>query len=132
MQDSKGGEEREAARGGQIIKIEEERLHRHLDRIVRGTVVETLSEFYREAAWQRCAVHFYRNVFTKVPKARAKEVAAMLKAIHVQEDREAAEEKIAAVVKKLRKMKLASAAALVEESAHETLSCQRPPAKPVA
>ncbi|MBW1989552.1 MAG: IS256 family transposase [Deltaproteobacteria bacterium] len=85
-------------------------------------VVESLSGFYPEAAWQRCAVHFYRNVFIKVPKAGVKEVAAMLKAIHAQEDREAAEEKITAVTAKLKRMKLANAAALVEESAHETLS----------
>ncbi|MBU2488765.1 MAG: transposase, partial [Proteobacteria bacterium] len=63
-----------------------------------------------------------RNVFTKVPKTRGKEVAAMLKAIHAQEDREAAKEKIAAVAQKLKKMKLGNAAALVGESAHETLS----------
>ena len=35
-------------------------------------------------------VHFYRNVWTKVPSSKVKEVAAMLKAIHAQEDREAA------------------------------------------
>jgi transposase-like protein len=85
-------------------------------------LVETLADFYPEAKWQRCVVHFYRNVFTKVPKTKVKEVAAMLKAIHAQEDREAAEEKVAAVVKKLGKMKLGNAAATVEEGAAETLS----------
>ena len=54
-------------------------------------LVESLAEFYPEAAWQRCLVHWYRNVFTVVPKAKAKEVAAMLKAIHAQEDRAAAQ-----------------------------------------
>jgi putative transposase len=67
-------------------------------------------------------VHFYRNVFTVVPKSKVKDVAAMLKAIHAQEDREAAEEKVTAVVKKLKKMKLAQAAKLVEKGAAETLS----------
>jgi putative transposase len=37
--------------------------------------------------WQRCAVYFYRNVWTAVPTSKVKEVAAMLKAIHAQEDR---------------------------------------------
>jgi transposase-like protein len=46
----------------------------------------------------------------------------MLKAIHAQEDREAAEEKIEAVVKKLKGMKLSQAARIVEEGANETLS----------
>ena len=85
-------------------------------------LVESLADFYPEAKWQRCVVHFYRNVFTVVPKSRVKEVAAMLKAIHAQEDRQAAEEKSAAVIKKLKGMKLAQAAKLVERCASETLS----------
>ena len=85
-------------------------------------LVESLADFYPTAKWQRCVVHFYRNVFTAVPKGRVKEVAAMLKAIHAQEDRQAAEEKITSVVKKLKSMKLANAAKIVEEGAKETLS----------
>ena len=85
-------------------------------------LIETLADFYPEAKWQRCVVHFYRNVFTVVPKSKVKDVAAMLKAIHAQEDREAAEEKIVAVIKKLKSMKLARAAAIVEQGAAETLS----------
>ena len=46
----------------------------------------------------------------------------MLKAIHAQEDRAAAEEKVLAVVKKLREMKLSKASKLVEQGAAETLS----------
>ncbi len=85
-------------------------------------LVESLVDFYPEAKWQRCVVHFYRNVFTVVPKLKVKNVAAMLKAIHAQEDREAAEDKVEAVVKKLKKMKLIQAAKLVEQGAAETLS----------
>ena len=85
-------------------------------------LIESLADFYPEAKWQRCVVHFYRNVFTVVPKAKVKDVAAMLKAIHAQEDREAAKEKIAAVMKKLKTMRLANAAKIVEEGAGETLS----------
>jgi len=85
-------------------------------------LVESLSDFYPQVQWQRCVVHFYRNVFTAVPKGRVKEVAAMLKAIHAQEDRQAAEEKIVAVLKKLKNMKLTNAAKIVEEGGKETLS----------
>jgi len=85
-------------------------------------LLEALGEFYPEAAWQRCMVHWYRNVFTVVPRGRRKDVAAMLKAIHGQEDREAAREKAAAVVAKLRAMKLRQAAQVVEEGVEETLS----------
>jgi putative transposase len=85
-------------------------------------LVDSLADFYPEARWQRCVVHFYRNVFTVVPGSRVKEVAAMLKAIHAQEDREAAEEKIMAVTRKLKALKLTNAARMVEQGAAETLS----------
>src|SRR5579862_5049871 len=65
-------------------------------------LVESLGEFYPEALWQRCAVHFYRNVWTAVPTSKVKEVAAMLKAIHAQEDRAAARQKAEQVAAKLR------------------------------
>jgi len=85
-------------------------------------LVESLAEFYPEAAWQRCVVHFYRNVFTVVPSGRVKEVAAMLKAIHAQEDRASADQKATAVVAKLEAMKLPKAAATVRDGVGETLS----------
>jgi putative transposase len=50
-------------------------------------LVENLAEFYPDARWQRCVVHFYRNVWTAVPTGKMKEVAAMLKAIHAQDGR---------------------------------------------
>jgi putative transposase len=50
-----------------------------------------------------------------------KEVAAMLKAIHAQEDRAAARQKAEQVAVKLKGMKLANAAALVLAGIEETL-----------
>jgi transposase-like protein len=85
-------------------------------------LVEALGEFYPEAQWQRCMVHWYRNVFTVTPRGRRKEVAAMLKAIHAQEDREAARAKAEAVATKLEHMKLGQAAAIVRAGVDETLS----------
>lgn len=85
-------------------------------------LVEAVGEFYPEADWQRCMVHWFRNVLTAVPTGKAREVAAMLKAIHAQEDRDAAEKKAADVVAKLHDMKLAKAAKVVEEGVGETLS----------
>jgi transposase-like protein len=90
-------------------------------------LVESLAEFYPDAKWQRCVVHFYRNVFTVVPKGKVKEVAAMLKAIHAQEDIQAAREKAASVVGKLRTMRLSKAADVVERGIDETLSYMRFP-----
>jgi transposase-like protein len=85
-------------------------------------LIENLADFYPEAKWQRCVVHFYRNVWTAVPTGKVKEAAAMLKAIHAQEDRQAAKEKAVQVVAKLRAMKLAKAAELVENGIDETPS----------
>ena len=72
---------------------------------VSGGRVEALGEFFPEAQWQRCVVHWYRNVFTAVPKVKVKAVSAMLKAIHAQEDRPAALGKAEDVAEKLEAMK---------------------------
>lgn len=85
-------------------------------------LIESLAEYYPQAQWQRCMVHFYRNVFSVVPKGKVKRVAAMLKAIHAQEDRPAAQEKADAVVAKLKALKLSAAAELVREGIGETLT----------
>ena len=84
-------------------------------------VIGTIAEYYRDARWQRCVVHFYRNVFSVVPKGKVREVAAMLKAIHAQENREQASVKAEYVHRKLADMKLAKASAMVLDSIHETL-----------
>ena len=71
---------------------------------------------------QRCVVHWYRNVFAHVPRGQLDAVARMLKAIHAQEDRQAAALKAKAVAAKLTAMKLRKAAALVRETATQTLT----------
>jgi transposase-like protein len=85
-------------------------------------LVEAATELYPEAKWQRCIVHFYRNVFTLVPSGKVRAVADMLKAIHAQEDREAAKSKATDVTAKLKSMKLSKAADLVERCIDETLT----------
>jgi putative transposase len=85
-------------------------------------LVQSLAEFYPESKWQRCTVHFYRNIFSVVPAKRMSEVAAMLKAIHASEDKKAAIEKAEAVFAKLEAMRLREAAKKVQESIIETLS----------
>jgi transposase-like protein len=85
-------------------------------------LVESLAEFYPESDWQRCTVHWYRNVFSHVPKQKVRQIAAMLKAIHAQEDKQAATDKAHTVINKLKEMKLSKAAQIVEEGFNETLS----------
>jgi transposase-like protein len=81
-------------------------------------LVKAAGELFPEAQWQRCVVHFYRNVFSHVPTGKVAEVARLLKAIHAQEDRRGAEHKVANVITKLK----APPAKLVETTAHETFT----------
>ena len=46
--------------------------------------MESAAEYLPDAQWQRCMVHFYRNVFSHVPATRVREVSHMLKAIHIK------------------------------------------------
>ncbi|MFC2706509.1 MAG: transposase, partial [Olsenella profusa] len=78
-------------------------------------------------AYQRCTVHFYRNVLAKVPKSRRPKTAAMLKAIHAMESREASEAKAIEVAEELDKMKLKEAAKVVRNGYAETLTYTRFP-----
>ena len=84
-------------------------------------LIESLGEVYPLAQFQRCVVHFYRNIFSVVPRGKMKDVAGMLKAIHAQEDKVAALDKIEDVVGKLKDLKLFEAAKKVELTAYETL-----------
>lgn len=85
-------------------------------------LIEAAGEMYPEARWQRCVVHFYRNVFSHAPNSKVAEVARMLKAIHAQEDRAAALAKTVEIAAKLSAMKLQRAADLVTNHGEETLT----------
>jgi len=85
-------------------------------------LVESIADYLPEARWQRCMVHFYRNVFSHVPSTKVREISHMLKAIHAQESRQAAQEKTDVVIVELRRQRLTRAAKLIEESIGETLT----------
>ena len=53
------------------------------------------------AGWQRCRVHFMRNVLAKVPKGSQEMVAAAIRTIFAQPDREAVAEQLASIAEKL-------------------------------
>ena len=76
---------------------------------------ESAAEFFPDAAWQRCIVHWYRNIFSHVPSTKVREIAPMLKAIHAGEDIVvAAREKAVRVIEKRRALRLTKAAELVD------------------
>ena len=81
-----------------------------------------VAEVFPEAKYQRCTVHFYRNVFSVTPRKHMREVTRMLKAIHAQESKEAARKKAQDVAEKLRSMRLNEAAKKVEDGIEETLT----------
>ena len=92
--------------------------------LTRRWVEPLISRALRHGAgqYERCTVHFYRNVFSVTPRSKVKLVAKMLKAIHAQESKKAAREKARAVVEELCSMKLKEAAKKVEDSIEETLT----------
>lgn len=69
------------------------------------------------------------GILRKLTKRKVKEVAAILKAIHAQEDAKAAKGKAPQVVQKLRAMRLAKVAEIVENGIDETLSYYAVPAE---
>lgn len=86
------------------------------------SMLEAVGEVSPDAKYQRCTVHFYRNVFSVTPRSKVKLVAKMLKAIHTQESKTAAREKAKTVTQELRAMKLPEAAKKVEDGIEETLT----------
>ena len=85
-------------------------------------MLESIGEVFPEAKYQRCTVHFYRNVFSSVPRTKIRTVAMMLKAIHSQENKEEARKKATAIAVELRRMKLSAAAGQVVAGIEETLT----------
>ncbi len=85
-------------------------------------MLEAVGEVFPKAKYQRCTVHFYRNIFSVVPRTKSKLVAKMLKAIHAQESKIASRAKAKEVVQALKEMKLKEAAKKVEDGIEETLT----------
>ena len=73
-------------------------------------MLQAVGEVFPEAKYQRYTVHYYRNVFSIMPRSKVNLVAKMLKAIHAQESKKAVCVKAKSVVEELRSMKLKEAA----------------------
>jgi hypothetical protein len=59
-------------------------------------LMEAAGVVFSQAAWQRCVVHWYATP-SRTPRAKMREVALVLKAIHAQESRRAVDAKVTAV-----------------------------------
>lgn len=122
-----------AAEGGKEDKESWLRFLRHLkERNLKGVrlmvgdkclgLVEAIKEVYPQTKYQRCMVHFMRNVLCDIPKSRSKEVGAWLKAIFAQEDKQACLKKAEEIAEKLRSTRLKTAANTLMSGIHETLT----------
>ena len=85
-------------------------------------MLEAVGDVYPEAKYQRCTVDFYRNIFSVVPRSKIQLIAKMLGAIHAQESKAAAWEKVKQVIQDSLGMKLKEPAKKVEDGVEETLS----------
>ena len=92
-----------------------------------AAMTSAIAEVFPDAAYQRCTVHFYRNVLAKVPKTKRRQAGAMLKAIHAQESFEEAARKAESVAAELAAVKLKEAAKCMRDGVAETLTYTRFP-----
>ncbi len=84
-------------------------------------LVAALEEVFPAARWQRCTVHFYRNVLSQVPLTHKRHFATALKAVHAQESREAALAKVDAL-KAEWGSRFSGAVKILEEGVASTLT----------
>lgn len=74
-----------------------------------------------KAEWQRCKVHFYRNVLVHVPKRSQAEVSEAMKAVFVQRDEKSAKAKAAELVRQFQS-RFAKAMEIFEAGIDDVLS----------
>jgi putative transposase len=61
-----------------------------------------IAKVFIGAAWQRCRVHFMRNVLARVQKVQSQMVAALIRTIFAQADQEAVESQLDEVASRLQ------------------------------
>ena len=83
-------------------------------------LVSTVNSMLPRAKYQRCMVHFMRNVLSKVPPIHREWASAALKAIFAQENRESAMAKAGTVAGEMEERKLKAAANCLREGVGET------------
>lgn len=83
-------------------------------------LVSTVNSMLPRAKYQRCMVHFMRNVLSKVPPNHRDWASAALKAIFAMESRESALAKAGTVAAEMESRKLKAAAGCLREGIGET------------
>ena len=83
-------------------------------------LVSTVGELLPRARYQRCMVHFMRNILSKVSRRHSRWAADALKAIFASETRQAALAKAESVATEMEQRKLNQAATCLREGIGET------------
>ena len=83
-------------------------------------LVATVGSMLPKAKYQRCMVHFMRNVLSKVPPIHREWASAALKAVFAMESRESALDKAEQVAAEMRSRRLRAAANCLREGVGET------------
>lgn len=99
-------------RGLQAVRLVVSDVHGGLKAAVRKVL---------KAEWQRCKVHFYRNVLVHVTKRSQAEVSEAMKAVFVQRDEKSAKTKAADVVRQFQS-RFAKAMEIFEAGIDDVLS----------
>jgi transposase-like protein len=82
---------------------------------------EAIDTVLAGASWQRCRVHFMRNALVRVPRGAQAMVAAAIRTIFAQPDRESASTQLKRVAGSLRP-RFATVTQLLEDAEHELLA----------
>jgi len=82
---------------------------------------QAIAKVLHEASWQRCRVHFMRNLLSVVPRAAQETVAAIVRTIFSSPDHASAMAQLQDVVRMLSP-KFPEAAALLEHAAEDVLA----------
>ena len=83
-------------------------------------LVSTVNSMLPKAKYQRCMVHFMRNVLSRTPPSHREWASAALKAVFAQESREAALAKAETVAAEMEARRLKAAANCLREGIGET------------
>ena len=83
-------------------------------------LVATVGEMLPQARYQRCMVHFMRNVLSKVPPTHREWASAALKAVFAMESRASALAKAEEVAREMESRRLKAAASCLREGIGET------------
>ena len=87
-----------------------------------GGIKAAIAAVLSDASWQRCRTHFMANLATKIPKASWPMIAALVRSIFEQPDRDATWNQLGEVVDKLTQAGFADTATVLLDAADDILA----------